>query len=352
MATEQRSVRLFTLGSKIGGDPRFIEAATFKEFGAGELKDIERWIKREPELLGEEIRIVASQISNWDKTKDRPDLLGLDRAGRLVVVEIKRDGSGKDQDLQAIRYASYASTLSSDEVIKLYHAYRAKEHSEELSLTEAAELLDAFVDGEEGITSLDEDDSPRMVLVAPKFRPGVTSTVLWLRRSFDVDIACVQIEPYELNGEIVLTSTTLIPLPEAADFEVRMQSKREKGAAKRATPIDWESAKAFIDSIPTGRWTSYGAGGSPRAAQPIGTWLRNEKDGIPLVYRVLRRKGEVSAGWTATDPELPKTAEGVQARLEDEGIEFKQDKASQSQRWTPELWRASSDGQAEDPGTE
>jgi alkylated DNA nucleotide flippase Atl1 len=354
--TEQRSVRLFSLGASVNGEPSFIEPATFKALEAEELKDIERWIKREPEILGEEIRILASQFSNWNKTSDRPDLLGLDRAGKLVVIEIKRDGSGRDQDLQAIRYASYVSTLSSDKVIELYQAYRAREHGEEVSLAEATEELEAFVYGEDGIASLDEDDSPRLVLVAAKFRPGVTSTVLWLRRSFDVDISCVQVEPYELNGEIVLTSTTLIPLPEAADFEVRMQSKRERGLAKKARPVDWEEAKAFIASIPTGRWTSYGdvaaAAGSPRAAQSIGTWLRNEKEGISLAYRVLRGKGKVSAGWTATDPKLPRTAEGVQTRLEDEGVEFKLDKASQSQRWTPELWRASPNGLAGDPDTE
>lgn len=338
----EQSVRLFSLGSSVDGEPSFIEPAAFKALGAQELKDIERWVKREPEILGEEIIILASQFSNWDKTSDRPDLLGLDRRGKLVVVEIKRDSSGKDQDLQAIRYASFVSTLSSDDVIQLHRDYRHKEHGEDLTLDASRELLDGFIEaGDIGV--LDEDDRPRMILVSSGFRPGVTSTVLWLR-SFALDVACVQIQPYELRGEIVLTSTTLIPLPEAADFEVKMQSKRQKSASKQVSPVNKDDAEAFIASIPAGRWASYGdvaeAAGSPKAAQAIGNWLRSEETDVALVYRVLHGTGEVSKHWKASDPRLPSTAAAVQMMLIDEGVVFEGLKASQDQRWLPKDWQA------------
>jgi alkylated DNA nucleotide flippase Atl1 len=338
----EQSVRLFSLGSSIDGEPSFIEPADFKALGALELKDIERWIKREPEILGEEILILASQFSNWDKTSDRPDLLGLDRRGKLVVVEIKRDISGKDQDLQAIRYASFASTLSSDDVIQLHRDYRHKEQGEDLTSGESRELLDDFIEaGEIGL--LDEDDRPRMILVSSGFRPSVTSTVLWLR-SFALDVGCVQIQPYELRGEIVLTSTTLIPLPEAADFEVKMQSKRQKSASKQVNPVNKSDAESFIVSIPAGRWTSYGdvaqAAGSPKAAQAIGNWLRSEETDVALVYRVLHGTGEVSKHWQASDPALPPTAAAVRRKLIEEGVLFEGPKASQDQRWSTADWLA------------
>jgi alkylated DNA nucleotide flippase Atl1 len=346
----ERSVRLFSLGSSIDGEPRFTQPADFKALRAQELKDVERWIKREPEILGEEILILSSQFSKWDKTSDRPDLLGLDRRGKLVVVEIKRDSSGKDQDLQAIRYASFVSTLSSDDVVELYRNHRHKEHDEKLSLGESKERLDDFIEtGDIGV--LDDDDKPRIILVSSSFRPGVTSTVLWLR-TFALDVTCVQIEPYELRGEIVLTSTTLIPLPEAADFEVKMQSKRQKSASKLVSPVNKDDAEAFIASIPEGRWTSYGdvaeAAGSPKAAQAIGNWLRSEETDVPLVYRVLHRTGEISKHWTASDPALPATVAQVQAKLIQEGVFFEGSKASQAHRWRPEDWLAKSkDGAGE-----
>ena len=344
----EQSVRLFSLGSSLEGAPSFIEPTELKVLGAKEVKDIERWIKHEPEILGEELLLVASQFSNWDKTSDRPDLLVLDRRGKLVVVEIKRDSSGKDQDLQAIRYASFASTLTSDDVIQLYRDHRHKEQGEDLTLSESREQLDNFVEsGDIGV--LDDDDRPRMILISSGFRPGVTSTVLWLR-SFALDIACVQIQSYELRGEIVLTSTTLIPLPEAGDFEVKMQSKRQKSAAKQVVPVNKDDAESFIASIPSGRWASYGdvaaAAGSPLAAQAIGNWLRSEDTDIDLVYRVLHKTGEVSKHWKARDPRLPATPAEVRAKLIEEGVLFNGPKASQDHRWHAEDWLASQEPEA------
>lgn len=338
----EQSVRLFSIGSSIDGEPTFIAPSDFKAMGAQELKDIERWIKLEPEILGEEILILSSQFSSWDKTNDRPDLLGLDRRGKLVVVEIKRDSSGRDQDLQAIRYASFASTLTSDDVVELHRDYR-RGLGEDPTPSVSKETLDAFIETGD-IGSLDEDDQPRMILVSSGFRPGVTSTVIWLR-SFGLDVACVQIQPYEMRGEIVLTSTTLIPLPEAADFEVKMQSKRQKSASKEVKPLSKEDAEAFIASIPAGRWASYGdvaeAGGSPKAAQAIGNWLGSKEVDISLVYRVLHGTGEVSKHWKASDPTLLPTAAAVRTKLIEEGVRFEGARASQDQRWFVADWQAS-----------
>jgi hypothetical protein len=88
----------------------------------------------------------------------------------------------------------------------------------------------------------------------------VTNTALWLTRNFGLDITCVQLMPYEIGGEVVLTSSVLIPLPEAADYEVRVQEKRRRASARKrdSAPVDFEAAKAFIGSIPAGSWASYG----------------------------------------------------------------------------------------------
>ena len=40
---------------------------------------------------------------------DRLDLLGLDEDGRLVLAELKRDGAPDTVEMQAIKYAAYAS---------------------------------------------------------------------------------------------------------------------------------------------------------------------------------------------------------------------------------------------------
>ena len=64
-----------------------------------------------PAILGEELLIITSEYDRFDKTNERLDLLALDKDGNLVVIELKRDDSGKNVDLQAIKYAAYCSTL-------------------------------------------------------------------------------------------------------------------------------------------------------------------------------------------------------------------------------------------------
>ena len=55
------------------------------------------------------------------------------------------------------------------------------------------------------------------------------------------------------------------------------------------------------------------------------------------VYTVLNRRGEVSDGWKATDPDLPPDAVGVRALLEEQGVRFNDEgRADQDQRWTTE----------------
>lgn len=351
-----RSVQLFSVGQEVTGSPELIQPASFEELGARELQDIERWLKQDPGLMGEDLKVIASQLTGFDKTKDRPDLLALDRQGRLVVVEIKRDDSGSSQDLQALRYAAYCSTFTSEQAVEVYRRYEAAESGRELSPAQAREELDEFlIDGD--LTDIDSDPMPRIVLVAGNFQVGVTNTVLWLIQNSDLDISCVQLTPYRVKDEIVVSANVLIPLPQAADFQVRLQEKRRKAAARQAgDSIDFETVRTYIDSIPEGQWSSYGdvaaAAGAPKGAQALGTWLaRNETDVPPKVYRVLNRHGEVSEGWQAAEPSLPPTPQAVREKLSQEGVAFDgQGRASQEQRWTLKDWMKARKGAAQEPG--
>jgi alkylated DNA nucleotide flippase Atl1 len=341
----RNSFQLFSIGSTIAGSPALVRPATFSSLHAREVQEIERWLKEEPAVMGEPLKIVARQFAGFDRTLDRLDLLALDQKGKLVVVEIKRDDSSSSQDLQALRYAAYCSALTAEQVVDLYRTYERAERGHELAATEARRDLEDFIGGD-SLDALDEDDCPRMILVATGFPVGVTNTALWLRRNSDLDITCVQVQPYEINGEIVLASTVLIPLPEAEEYQSRLKEKERKARHRReGGSLDFDVVRAFIASIPRGRWSSYGdvaaAAGAPKGAQAVGTWLsRNEEDVPPLVYRVLNRDGEVSDGWRGSG-DLPSTPDEVRAKLADEGVIFDGLRARQDQRWTPEDWVAS-----------
>jgi alkylated DNA nucleotide flippase Atl1 len=346
MSGARNSFQLFSIGPTVHGSPALVQPATFQSLNAREVQEIERWLKQEPTVMGEPLMIIASQFAGFDRTLDRLDLLALDLDGKLVVIEIKRDDSSKSQDLQALRYAAYCSALTAEQVIGLYRKYERVEHRRDLASSEARKELEDFIRSE-SLDALDEDDQPRMILVATGFQVGVTNTALWLLRNSDLDITCVQVQPYELNGEIVLASTVLIPLPEAEEYQSRLKEKQRSARRRRdGDSLDFDTVRAFIGSIPRGRWSSYGdvaaAAGAPKGGQALGTWLsRNEQDVPPLVYRVLNRHGEVSLGWRATSSGLPPGPNDVKAKLAEEGVAFDGDRARQDQRWSPEDWAAS-----------
>jgi len=318
---------------------------SFAALGALEHQDIERWIRERPLVIGEYLKVVTSQFDKFEGAKHRLDVLALDRAGRLVVVEIKRDTSGSYQDLQALRYAAFVATFRAEQLAKAHAAYVQKSDARTMSSDDARRELEAFIGGDLDI--VDNDQKPRIILVAAGFEAGVTSIVLWLRRAYELDLSCVQLVPYEVGGELVLGSSILIPLPEAADYEIRVAEKLQAATNKKGTaaPLDHERAKEFIASVPMGRWTAYvdvaTAGGSPKGAMGVGSWLANKGDEVRNVYRVLNALGEVSPGLKALTPDLPSDPQGVKDLLEREGVRFDEDDhADPEQRWTLDHWHA------------
>jgi RecB family endonuclease NucS len=86
----------------IGGQLTSIYTA-LKTEGRTEPYDLEPWLASNPEIIGSDIMIIGRQV----RTKSGPiDLLGIDRSGNTVIIEIKREGLPRESLAQAIDYAS------------------------------------------------------------------------------------------------------------------------------------------------------------------------------------------------------------------------------------------------------
>ena len=68
------------------------------------------------------------------------------------------------------------------------------------------------------------------------FGREITTAVLWLNRFDGMDIRCIRLVPYEIQGTVFLDIQQVIPLPEAADYQVRLRQK--DAARERGTNID------------------------------------------------------------------------------------------------------------------
>jgi hypothetical protein len=116
------------------------------------------------------------------------------------------------------------SSMGFAEVATAYAAHCAKLRSEE-EVESRAELL-AFLDMEDA-----DDEDPvissdvRIMLVSADFGREITTTVLWLNRFDSMDIRCVRLVPYDIDGRVLLDIQQVLPLPEAADYQVRLRRK-------------------------------------------------------------------------------------------------------------------------------
>ncbi len=226
-----------------------VRAVSFAEIGVKERADLEAWVLDNPQVLGEELLVITSEFDRFDKSARRLDVLALDKDGMLVVVELKLDLSRSYADQQAIRYAALCSTMTMADLVQVRADYHGT--TEEDAATDIRGFL--------GCDDLPElGDRPRIILAAG-FLDDVelTSTVLWLR-NFGVDITCVELTPYRLeqDGKLILVPRTIIPIPEARDYLVRVERKEihratqtESGKRNRAL---WRAVAETFNALGAG----------------------------------------------------------------------------------------------------
>ncbi len=99
---------------------------TFGELGFKERYNLQEWIVKAPNCLGEELLFIQKEFAGFTDTNERLDLLALDKQGSLVLVENKLDDTGRDVTWQALKYASYCSGLSKDNIRQIYQEFLDK----------------------------------------------------------------------------------------------------------------------------------------------------------------------------------------------------------------------------------
>ena len=208
-----------------------VPESSFTALDIWERRDLQEWIAREPTLLGEELMVISTEFTHFDRSRDRLDILAVDRAGKLVVVELKRDQAAGYADLQALRYAAMVAPMGLKEVSEARVQYVAGAGNDPVNPVDQAELIRDFI--EEADEDFDFDERPRIILASENFSAEITTTVLWLRDQHKVDISCVRITPHRVDEELVLASDVIIPLREATEYQVRLREKEERKAETR-----------------------------------------------------------------------------------------------------------------------
>ena len=211
-----------------------VEKKTFKSLGLDERHNLQEWIAKEPSSLGEDLLIIQKEFDGFADTKERLDLLAIDKSGNLVIIENKLDDSGRDVTWQAIKCASFCSSLSKSDVVEIYQKYLNDQCLKE----SAAENLSDFFDNRDlKDVDINVGNGQRIFFVAANFRKEVTSSVMWLLNS-GLKMKCFKVTPYEYNGKVLLDFDQIIPVKDAEDYTIsiakKTQDENKSGEEKHA----------------------------------------------------------------------------------------------------------------------
>lgn len=202
-----------------------IEKMSFSDLGFKEREHLQEWIANEPAALGEELLIIQKEYDGFFETKERLDLLALDKDGNLVIIENKLDDSGKDVTWQALKYVSYCSSLTEEGIRQMYQEYLSKIGEKK---TAEEKLSEFFDDIEYDELALNKAYGQRLILIAANFRKEVTSTVMWLM-NHNIKIQCFKATPYKLGDKLLLNMEQIIPIKDAEDYMISQFAKSKSG---------------------------------------------------------------------------------------------------------------------------
>jgi len=198
-----------------------IEAMNFQKLDFKERENLQEWIANDPSFFGEELLVIQKEFDGFDDTRERIDLLALDKSGNIVVIENKLDDSGRDVTWQVLKYASYSASLSKIQIKDIYQQYLDKnriEQNAEINIAEFFEVTD--------YEDVELNKYQRIIMVSGSFRKEVTSTVLWLLNNYKLKIQCFKVTPYSLPDQLLLNVEQIIPVKEIEEYTIRMAEKK------------------------------------------------------------------------------------------------------------------------------
>lgn len=190
-------------------------------------RDVEDWVVQRPEILGEDLLVIGRQVQ-LDEGRDWIDVLALDRAGSLVVVELKRDLVGGQADLQGLRYAALVSRWSYEGIQRQAEGYWKTASPKRGTF---AQEVDAFAD--EGY---ELNTQQRVILAGRDVKPRLGTMALWLRDQ-GLDVRVVSIELFREGDLVYLQPQVVIPPP----TEERFKATATVGASDRPWLRDGEA---------------------------------------------------------------------------------------------------------------
>lgn len=185
-----------------------------KDEGRTEPYDLEPWLASNPEIIGTDVMIIGRQVM----TKSGPiDLLGIDKSGNTVIIEIKRVELPREALAQAIDYASNVAEWTAEKLSEIHSSYTSNSKAFGESFNEAFPDVD--------LENVNLNSTQRILLVGFSIEASLERMIEWLSDSYEVNVNAIVLNYVKtIGGDELLMKTSII----SEEAEQERSGKRKK----------------------------------------------------------------------------------------------------------------------------
>ncbi|MFP4532294.1 MAG: endonuclease NucS domain-containing protein [Desulfobacterales bacterium] len=214
----------------IQSDGQFSEYVQTPFQAAHEEAILEDWLESNPDGIIEDgsILIIGRQVvTNFGGFID---LLGLDREGNLVVIELKRDRTPRDTLAQALEYTSFIEKLDTGQLEEILQSYMS-----DPSLSLAEYHHEYFQLRADEAAAFNKDQ--RIVIVGQRVTTEIRQMASFLR-SKGIRVTCIEFTFFQVEGGTRLLSHEIV---------VGKESDKPARVASGSLPVRTEAA--FLEAL-------------------------------------------------------------------------------------------------------
>jgi hypothetical protein len=206
------------------------------------------------------------------------------------------------------------SNMTIEQVIHAHARYLGNEDAR----AKAEEEILTFLD----VASVDEVEltgDVRIILVSADFSTEITTFILRLNKR-GLDVTCIRLKPYRVGEQLIVDVSQIVPLPEAAHYEVKARAKADESRKIRTARqevlrrfwgqlIERAQSKTTLfanRSTTSDPWLSCGLG---RTGISLNVTLTADQGRVDCYINIGSDAGRSEAAFTALAPQR----EGIEA---------------------------------------
>ncbi|HSH52447.1 MAG TPA: endonuclease NucS domain-containing protein, partial [Bacteroidales bacterium] len=176
--------------------------------------DLEVLLEKNPEYFFESHKILMIGRQVTTNLNSFIDLLGIDKSGNTVVIELKRDKTPRETIAQLLEYASFVDKLDYDQLNQIFQKYLNEEKDLE-------EYHQQYFQTEEQISF---NKTSKLVIVAQEISKEIKQSALYLRGK-GIEVFCMEFRYFVTkSNERIISSDFIVGEEEYLRQQVKSES--------------------------------------------------------------------------------------------------------------------------------